>query len=38
MEYATRISEIINAFSPVPLRMDQMDEFYCKSTMEYRIF
>lgn len=36
MEYATQISEIINAFSPAPLRMDQMDEFYCKGTMEYR--
>ncbi len=36
MEYANQVSEIINAFSPAPLRMDQMDEFYCKGTMEYR--
>lgn len=36
MKYANQISEIINAFSPAPLRMDQMDEFYCKGTMEYR--
>ncbi len=36
MEYANQVSEIINAFSPAPLRMDQMDKFYCKGTMEYR--
>ena len=36
MKYANQISEIINAFSPAPLNMDQMDEFYCKGTMEYR--
>lgn len=36
MEYANQISEIINAFSPAPLQMDQMDRFYCKGTMEYR--
>lgn len=36
MEYANQISEIINAFSPAPLQIDQMDKFYCKGTMEYR--
>lgn len=36
MEYANRVSEMINAFSPAPLQMNQMDEFYCKGTMEYR--
>lgn len=36
MKYANQISEIINAFSPAPLNMDQMEEFYCKGTMEYR--
>ena len=36
MKYASQISEIINAFSPAPLQKDQMEEFYCKDTMEYR--
>lgn len=36
MKYADRISEILNAFSPAPLRADQMEEFYCDNTMEYR--
>lgn len=36
MKYADRISEILNAFSPAPLRADQMEEFYCENTMEYR--
>ena len=36
MEYANQISEIINAFSPAPLQMNQMEKFYCKGTMEYR--
>ncbi len=36
MKYANRISEIINAFSPAPLKEEQMAEFYCKDTMEYR--
>ena len=36
MEYANHVSEIINAFSPAPLTMGQMDKFYCKNTMEYR--
>lgn len=36
MQYANHISEMINAFSPAPLRMDQMEQFYCKGTMECR--
>ncbi len=36
MKYADQISEILNAFSPAPLRADQMEEFYCDNTMEYR--
>lgn len=37
MKYANKISEIINAFSPEPLKIEQMNEFYCKDTMEYRM-
>ncbi|MEH2944156.1 hypothetical protein VSQ32_15125 [Lachnospiraceae bacterium KK002] len=37
MKYANRISEIINAFSPEPLRAEQMEQFYCSDTMEYRM-
>lgn len=36
MKYATQVSEIINAFSPSPLQRDQMEEFYCEDTMEFR--
>ncbi|MDE6981889.1 MAG: ATP-binding protein [Lachnospiraceae bacterium] len=36
MKYANQISEIINAFSPAPLKKEQMAMFYCKDTMEYR--
>ena len=36
MKYAHKVSEIINAFSLAPLQKDQMEEFYCKDTMEYR--
>ena len=36
MRYAEQVSEIINAFSSSPLKMELMDEFYCKGTMEYR--
>ncbi len=36
MKYARQVSEIINAFSPAPLQGDQMEEFYCKDTMEFR--
>lgn len=35
MKYATQLSEMINAFSPAPLQIDQMNEFYCENTMEY---
>lgn len=37
MRYANEISEIINEFSPEPLRTDQMDQFYCDDTMELRM-
>jgi len=37
MKYANQITEIINAFSPGPLESDQMKEFYCNDTMEYRM-
>lgn len=36
MRYAEQISEMINAFSPEPLKQGQMAEFYCADTMEYR--
>ena len=36
MKYANQVSEIINAFSPTPLQIEQMAEFYCEDTMEYR--
>lgn len=36
MKRAEKISEMINAFSPAPLPLEQMDEFYCEDTMEYR--
>lgn len=36
MKYANQVSEIINAFSPAPLKKEQMPQFYCKDTMEYR--
>ena len=36
MKYAVKISEIVNAFSPEPLEIGQMDVFYCNGTMEYR--
>lgn len=37
MRYASQISEMINAFSPEPLKISQMDQFYCGDTMEYRM-
>lgn len=37
MRHASQISEMINAFSPEPLRGKQMKEFYCNDTMEYRM-
>ena len=36
MKYANQVSEIINAFSPEPLKIEQMTFFYCDNTMEYR--
>lgn len=36
MKYANQIFDILNAFSPAPLQMDQLDMFYCEGTMEYR--
>ena len=37
MKYANQISEVLNAFSPEPLKIDQMNQFYCSDTMEYRM-
>lgn len=37
MKYANQISEMINAFSPEPLKIEQMGQFYCNDTMEYRM-
>lgn len=37
MRYANQISEMINAFSPEPLKGEQMEKFYCDDTMEYRM-
>lgn len=37
MEYASRVTEIINAFSPEPLKGEQMQRFYYSDTMEYRM-
>lgn len=37
MKYAGEVSEIINAFSPEPLKRDEMEQFYCGDTMEYRM-
>ncbi len=37
MRHASQISEMINAFSPEPLQGEQMEEFYCNDTMEYRM-
>lgn len=36
MRHADRVSEMLNAFSPSPLKIGQMGEFYCDNTMEYR--
>ena len=36
MKYANHVCEMINAFSPAPLQINQMAEFYCEDTMEYR--
>ena len=37
MRHASQICEVINAFSPEPLKNNQMAEFYCNNTMEYRM-
>ena len=37
MKYANQIKEIINAFSPEPLQSNQMKDFYCDETMEFRM-
>lgn len=37
MRYANQIDDMINAFSPEPLKVEQMDEFYCSDTMEFRM-
>lgn len=37
MQYACQIFEILNAFSPEPLKSEQMQKFYCSDTMEYRM-
>lgn len=37
MKHASQVSEIINAFSPEPLKGEQMEKFYCNDTMEYRM-
>lgn len=37
MRYANQIAEMFNAFSPEPLRSEQMEQFYCGGTMEYRM-
>lgn len=36
MKYANQVSEMLNAFSQAPLKAEQMAEFYCNNTMEYR--
>ena len=37
MEYAAKVEEIINAFSPEPLKGEQMQRFYYSDTMEYHM-
>lgn len=37
MRFANQISEMFNAFSPEPLKGEQMETFYCGDTMEYRM-
>lgn len=36
MKYANSVSDMLNAFSQEPLTIEQLDEFYCGDTMEYR--
>lgn len=33
MKYANQISEMINAFMPEALKLEQMDKFYCSDTI-----
>ena len=37
MKYAHQLSDMFNAFSPEPLNIDQLAEFYCTDTMEQRM-
>ena len=37
MKYANSVSDMLNAFSQDPLTIEQLDEFYCDDTMEYRM-
>lgn len=37
MKYANQVSDVLNAFSPEPLQIEQMGEFYCDNTMEFRM-
>ena len=37
MKYANQVSEVINAFSLEPLKIEEMNRFYCDDTMEYRM-
>lgn len=37
MRYADKVSEIMNAFSPEPLKSNELEQFYCSKTMEYRM-
>ena len=37
MRYANQVSEVLNAFLQEPLKENQMDQFYCNNTMEYRM-
>ena len=36
MNYAENISDIPNVFKATPLNEDELDEFYCDNTMEFR--
>lgn len=37
MKYANQVSDVLNAFSPEPLQIEQMRDFYCDNTMEFRM-
>ncbi len=36
MNYATTINDFLKAFDPEPLKEDELDEFYCDGTIEFR--